>query len=103
MKKVVLMLVVVVMLFSLIGCKSHYQDILDNCRVYSEQWKKEGMIARYGGWCEEEQKHYVIFAKPDLDGDVIRKEKYNISRKYGHVVYMYHKGIQETILSEYGE
>lgn len=103
MKKVVLGLIVAVMLLSIVGCKSHYQDILDNCRVYANEWKKEGMIPRFAGWCSEEGKHYVVFAKPEIDGDIISKERYNISRKYGHVVYMYHKGIQETILSEYGE
>lgn len=101
MKKLLLALIVTVMLLNVVGCKSHYQDILDNCERYAETWKKEGMVARYYGWCPEEDKHYVVFAKPEIDGDIIRKERYHISKKYGHVVYMYHKKIQEKIYYKY--
>lgn len=101
MAKKLVIILLIILSFTFIGCQSKFDDILESCHEYAQKWQKEGMVARYAGWSEEQQKHYVVFARPDLDGDIILKYKNNISRKYGHVVYMYHKKIQDAIFYAY--
>jgi uncharacterized lipoprotein NlpE involved in copper resistance len=101
MAKKLVIILLILLSFSFMGCKNKFEDISENCHRYAKQWQKEGMVARLHGWNPEEQRHYVVFARPEVDSDLIKKYTYHVSFFDGHVVYMFHRKIKEDIYYTY--